>query len=104
MFSLVAFVIVVVVIGLWKANDIRWWGALGLSIIFWGIDSVLFNFGGTLENPAGDGPITQAIRILTNDGPEMGLFAVVVLLTTFGIPLLLLAGAWRQIRKHPARK
>src|SRR5258708_6584586 len=99
MLSLVVIVIIVVVLGLWKVNDIRWWRALGLIIIFWGIIGFLFDAGGTLEYPAGDGLITHAVRTATNDGPGMGLFAVLIILISFGVPLWLLTTAWRQIRK-----
>lgn len=45
---------------------------------------LLFAGGGTLDDPSGDGVIAHQIRIATNDGPGMGLFAIVFLIAYWG--------------------
>lgn len=45
---------------------------------------LLFYADGTLEDPSGDGLLTRQIRLATEDGPMMGIFAIVFLVLYWG--------------------
>jgi len=47
------------------------------------IIQILFNGGGTLENPQGDGIITAYIRQATNDGPLMAAWGLLVIAISY---------------------
>ena len=77
-------VIVAALMGIWRYRSTEYfrWVAIAAVWLFFG--GLLFYGGGTLEVPSGDGIITHQIRVATNDGPMMGLFAIVFLITYWG--------------------
>lgn len=83
------FAIVLVVLGLATKQPQRYWIFAGAALLTQVIVGALLAGGGTLEDPQGDGIVTQWVRGATNDGPAMGLYAIVVLALGWGVPLFL---------------
>lgn len=66
----------------WKWVAVLFVWMLGAQLLFAG--------GGTLEDPSGDGLIAHQIRIATNDGNGMGIFAIVFIIVYWGGAIWLL--------------
>lgn len=74
-------------IGIFRFRERKYWNWLGILFAWMLLNSLLFSGGGTLENPTGDGLITRQIRLAANDGPGMGIFAIVFLVVYWGVAL-----------------
>ncbi len=70
--------------------------------------SILVTFllagGGTIENPVGDGLITHLVRKATNDGYQMALFGILVIIAGYGGLIFCLKNAVRVARDVKAKK
>ncbi len=62
--------------------------------------------GGTLEDPAGDGLVTRAIRKATDDGPLVAVWAIAMLVLGYGVIIVRIDRArlsmkwiWSGVRK-----
>ena len=64
----------------------------------------LFAGGGTIENPVGDGLITHLVRKATNDGYQMALFGILVIIVGYGGLIFCLRNAVRVARDVKAKK
>jgi hypothetical protein len=77
-------VYVAVLFGIFRFRSAEYWKRLGI-LFLWMLGAwFLFAGGGTLQNPSGDGLIAHQIRIATNDGPGMGIFAIVFIIVYWG--------------------
>ena len=75
---------VAAMLGIFRFRGRKYWKWVGI-LAAWMIGAqFLFAGGGTLNSPAGDGLIAHQIRIATNDGPGMGLFAIIFLIAYWG--------------------
>lgn len=92
-------VIVAALLGIWRyrSADYFKWVAIAAGWMF--VGGLLFYGGGTLEDPVGDGIITHQIRAATNDGPMMGLFAIVVLIAYWGGLIFFISRMVKTARK-----
>lgn len=61
-----------------------YWKFIAYAYVSLIIFVILFSGGGTIENPASDGLITQFVRKATNDGYQMALFGLIVIIGYFG--------------------
>lgn len=77
-------VIVAALLGIWRYRSAEYFKWVGIATVWMFLGGVLFYAGGTLEDPSGDGIITHQVRVATNDGPMMGLFAIVFLIAYWG--------------------
>ncbi len=77
-------VIVAALLGIWRYRSNEYFKWVGITAIWMLAAGFLFYAGGTLEDPSGDGLITHQIRIATQDGPGMALFAIVFLVIYWG--------------------
>jgi len=71
--------LIIILVGLKYRNQAYWLRAIVIPIYVFLID-FLFRGGGTLERPELDGLVTRLMRSHYNDGPEMGFFAIGVIL------------------------
>jgi hypothetical protein len=70
--------------GILRFRSREYWKWLSILLAWMLGTQFLFAGGGTLEDPTGDGLITHQIRIATNDGGGMGIFAIVFILAYWG--------------------
>src|SRR6476469_9837578 len=70
--------------GILRFRSREYWKWVGILFAWMFGGQFLFAGGGTLEDPTGDGLITHQIRIATNDGGGMGIFAIVFLIAYWG--------------------
>lgn len=77
-------VIVAALLGIWRYRSKSYFTWVVITALWMFAGGFLFYAGGTLEDPTGDGLITRQIRIATQDGPGMGLFAIIFLVTYWG--------------------
>lgn len=77
-------VIIAALLGIWRYRSREYFKWVGITAVWMLLGGFLFAGGGTLEDPSGDGIIAHQIRIATNDGPGMGLFAIVFLVVYWG--------------------
>ena len=64
----------------------------------------LFAGGGTIENPVGDGLITHLVRKATDDGYQMALFGILVIIAGYGGLIFCLRNAARVAKDVKAKK
>lgn len=88
-------------LGIFRARKRKFWVWLGILFVWTFGAQFLFAGGGTLENLTGDGLITRQIRIATDDGAGMGLFAMVFIFVYWSgviwiIRRLYLASRWTE--------
>jgi hypothetical protein len=77
-------VYVAAMLGIIRFRSASYWKWVGILFAWMFGAQFLFAGGGTLENPSGDGLIAHQIRIASNDGPGMGLFALVFIIAYWG--------------------
>lgn len=76
--------------GIFRFRGIEYWKWFSILFVWMLGMQLLFSGGGTLDNPSGDGFITHQIRIATNDGPGMGIFAIAFIIVYWGVAIWLL--------------
>lgn len=64
----------------------------------------LFAGGGTIENPVGDGLITYLVRKATNDGYQMALLGLLVIIIGYGGLIFCLRNAIKVTKDIKAKK
>lgn len=77
-------VIIAALLGIWRYRSKSYFLWVAITAVWMLAGGFLFYAGGTLEDPTGDGLITRQVRIATQDGPGMGLFAIIFLVTYWG--------------------
>lgn len=77
----------------------RYW--LGALVIHFGI-GVLCGGGGTLEDPAGDGPITRVVRRAADDGPMVAAYGLAVVVIGWAVPTVLVLRGLRASKRPRA--
>lgn len=77
-------VIVAAMLGIWRYRSAEYFKWVSIAAVWMFFAGLLFYADGTLEDPSGDGFITHQVRVATNDGPMMGLFAIVFLVAYYG--------------------
>lgn len=80
--------------GIFRFRGREYWKWLGILFVWMLAAQLLFAGGGTLENPSGDGLIAHQIRVATNDGPGMGIFAIVFIIVYWGGAIWMLRKMW----------
>jgi len=81
---------VAALVGIFRFRSQAYWKWVG-ALALWSLAvSFLFQAGGTLDDPSGDGFITHYIRVVTGDGPGMGLFAIVFLIAHYAVVIYIL--------------
>jgi hypothetical protein len=86
MFALV----IAIIVGLIGKQKERFWKYSMFAFAIQLATGFLMSGGGTLENPAGDGLVTQFVRNAANDGPVMAIYGLFVIGLGWVIPLGLL--------------
>lgn len=81
------FILVLVLIGLIKKQRAAYWYHACAAVFVQVIVSVLCRGGGTLQDPSGDGPIAHLVRVAVNDGPLIGVFAILVIALGWALPI-----------------
>lgn len=81
------FIFVFGLFGIWRFRYPSYWRWLAIITVWMIVMNLLFYAGGTLEDPSGDGFITRQLRIATNDGVGMGIFAIVFIIGYWGLTL-----------------
>lgn len=79
-----AIVIVAALLGIWRFRSPEYFKWLAILFVWMVAGAVLFSGGGTLQDPTGDGLIARQIRVATNDGPGMGIFAIIFIIVYWG--------------------
>ena len=85
---------VAALLGIFRFRGREYWKWFGILFVWMLAAQLLFAGGGTLENPSGDGLIAHQIRVATNDGPGMGIFAIVFIMLYWGGAIWLLRKMW----------
>lgn len=85
---------VAAMLGIFRFRGREYWKWLAILFVWMLAAQLLFAGGGTLENPSGDGLITHQIRVATNDGPGMGVFAIVFVIVYWGGAIWMLRKMW----------
>jgi len=77
-------VFIAALLGIWRyrSGDYFRWVAIASAWML--ASSFLFQAGGTLEDPSGDGWITHQVRLASSDGPEVALLGIGVLIAYYG--------------------
>jgi hypothetical protein len=103
MIGLGLIVVIAIVGAIRKPRGPRYWILCAAAAAYFAfLGPLLFYAGGTLDNPAGDGVITRAVRVASSDGPFMGLWAIAVLLAVYGGTIWFLVSAYRApLRQLP---
>ncbi|MFL6728118.1 MAG: hypothetical protein ACJ8FS_16630 [Sphingomicrobium sp.] len=83
-----------VLFGIFRFRSLEYWKLVGFLFAWMLGAQLLFAGGGTLQNPSGDGLIAHQIRVATNDGPGMGIFAIVFIIVYWGGAIWLLRRMW----------
>ena len=65
------FLVAIVILGFLPKQNKKYWMLSALALAIQTTAQMLFNGGGTLEDPSGDGYITAWVRHATQDGPEI---------------------------------
>lgn len=92
--------VILVIVGLLRKQQKRYWAAAAIATGVHFLAGVLFSGGGTLENPAGDGLVTAAVRRATNDGPAVVAMLVPALAFAWAVPLWLIRRAYVPAAKR----
>lgn len=95
-------VVVAALLGIWRYRTAEYFKWVGILFVWMLAGSLLFAGGGTLEDPTGDGLIAHQIRIATNNGPGMGMFAAVFLLVYWGGAIFFITRLVRAARQAKA--
>lgn len=74
----------IALLGIFRFRCRDYWKWLAILFVWMFSANLLFYAGGTLADPSGDGLITRQIRIATNDGPGMAIFAIAFLTVYWG--------------------
>jgi len=77
-------IVVALLLGIWRYRSAAYFKWVAITFVWMLAWTFLFNGGGTLENPAGDGLIAHQMRVAANDGPMMGVFAIFVIIVLWG--------------------
>lgn len=77
-------VVIAALLGIWRYRSVEYFKWVGATFVWLIAANLLFSGGGTLDAPSGDGIITRQLRIATEDGPMMGLLAIVLLVLIWG--------------------
>lgn len=80
--------------GIFRFRGREYWKWLAILFVWMLCAQLLFAGGGTLENPSGDGIIAHQIRVATQDGPGMGIFAIVFVIVYWGGAIWMLRKMW----------
>ncbi len=84
------FVYLAAILGIYRFRFREYWKWFGFLFAWMLTAGWLFNASGTLEDSTGDGFITRQIRIMTNDGPSIALYAVFIIALTYGVMIWML--------------
>jgi hypothetical protein len=77
-------VYIAVLFGIFRFRRVEYWKWVGILFVWMLGAGLLFSGGGTLQDPSGDGIIAHQIRVATNDGPGMAIFAIMFLIVYWG--------------------
>jgi hypothetical protein len=91
-------VVVAALFGIWRCRTSEYFKWLAVLFVWMLAAAILFWGGGTLQNPSADGLITREIRRATNDGPAMGIYALVFLVIYWSGAGLFLSKLFRKYR------
>lgn len=80
--------------GFFRFRGREYWKWLAILFVWMLAAQLLFAGGGTLEIPSGDGLIAHQIRVATNDGPGMGIFAILFIIVYWGGAIWMLRKMW----------
>lgn len=86
--------------GVFRFRTLSYWRWVGIVFIWMIAANLLFYADGTLQNPEGDGVITRMIRLSTNDGPGMAVFALVLVAVYYGGIIIMLRKAWSAGKEY----
>jgi len=84
------FLAIALIYGLIKKKKITYWFYSYGAIISNFLAGFLFQAGGTLTNPKGDGVITAIVRQQVNDGPEVLYLFPIVIFLGYILPFILI--------------
>ena len=91
-----ALIVIAIVIGLSTKQEEKFWKYVVFAIATQLLTDLLFSGRGTLQNPAGDGLITQFVRSFSNDGPIMASMIIPALLFGWGLPIFLIYRGYKK--------
>jgi hypothetical protein len=77
-------VAVAALLGIWRYRSLDYFRWVAVLFVWMLAADTLFAGYGTLQDPRGDGLITRQIRIATDDGIGMGLFAIAFIVVYWG--------------------
>jgi hypothetical protein len=97
-----AIVIVAGLLGIWRFRSPEYFKWLAILFVWMLAGTLLFSGGGTLQDPTGDGLITRQIRIATNDGPGMGIFAIIFIIVYWGGAIFFVSRMVKAARRYKA--
>ena len=92
-------VVVAALLGIWRYRSAEYFKWVAILFAWMLAGTLLFAGGGTLENPAGDGLIARQIRVATNDGPGMGIFALAFIVVYWGGAIFFITRMVREARR-----
>lgn len=97
-----AIVIVAALLGIWRFRSPEYFKWLAILFVWMLAGTLLFSGGGTLQDPTGDGLITRQIRVATNDGAGMGIFAIVFIIVYWGGAIFFITRMVKAARRYKA--
>lgn len=77
-------VFIAALLGIWRYRSSEYFRWVGAALVWMLASSFLFQGGGSLEDPSGDGWITHQVRVATDDGPLVALFGIAFLILYYG--------------------
>lgn len=80
--------------GIFRFRGREFWKRFAILFVWMLAAQLLFAGGGTLENPSGDGLIAHQIRVATNDGAGMAIFAIIFIIVYWGGAIWILRKMW----------
>lgn len=91
-------IVIAVLLGVWRYRSRQYFKWIGITFLWMLVATFLFSGGGTLDNPSGDGLVAHQVRVATNDGAGMGIFAIVVVVVLWSGIIFLLSRAAKAAR------
>ena len=94
------FFLIVIALGFFPKQDMRYWLFAASAIAIQLLAQILFNGGGTVDDPTGDGYITAMVRQSTkSDDGVLWIFPFAMILM-WGLPIYLIHKGYKRKQKN----
>lgn len=87
------FAVVLLVLGLVRKQPRKYWIAAFIAVLFQAVMNVLFHMD--------TGLLAPTMKQLVGDGPAEGVYAIVVIVVAWGVPVFLVSRSYQRQPKAP---